>query len=553
MVMLLGVSNIIVSFPLRWLAFRNLENNCSYLSVNAFALRKSFSVALGFMLLLVSYRLLKKEKSAWIVSVAMIAVSLFLNLHHFYRIKVISAAEIFILLMLILLHGEFNHDLNPASIRRGLLLDVMSFSMVGVYTAIGIISKRHFFGPKSFWLSVADSVRIFYFMDFSPLRLQTKLATVSVAFAVVLNWMIIILALLLILKPLIYHPIATVYDREKVRGLQKQFGFNPVSYLAVEDDKKYFFSALADGAIAYTIVNRVVICAGDPICKKTDMPVFLKEFLAFCKKKNYQICFCQITGYFMNICKSMGFGFSKYGEECMFELSKYSLEGHKASRLRQALRRAEKLGIRVLEYDPRLQRNIELEKQILCVSSEWLAQKKSGELTFMLGTVSLENPGDRRYFVAVDGNNEVQGFIVFVPFMGGAGYMADVTRRKSTAPFGVMEKLTVDAFFLMRDEGVKWGSLGLAPLYNVRNQENRGIINEIFNFIYENLNRFYGFKSLYQYKQKYVPTKWEPRYLAYYPRFMTPQIGYSIVKAQNPKGLSDYLLTNLRRKVKVNR
>jgi phosphatidylglycerol lysyltransferase len=423
--------------------------------------------------------------------------------------------------------------------------------MVVLYTAIGLfIMKRHFVGIEGFCDSVLSSAKILYFMDVSAVQPKTRMAVLFVRSAVLLNWTILLLALVFILKPLIYRPISTIHDREKVRNLLKSYGCNPISYVAMESDKKYFFGTVAEGVIAYTIINRVLLCAGDPICKTEEMPMFLSEILIFCRKNDYQICFCQITEQFMDAFKNMGFGISKYGEECMFELSEYSLEGHAASRLRQALRRAERIGIRVFEYDPQLHNNIDLEKQIMDVSSEWLAQKKSGELTFMLGTVSLNNPCDRRYFVAVDETKTVQGFIAFTPFMGGRGYMADVTRRRNNAPFGVMEKLTVDAFFKMRDEGVKWGSLGLAPLYNVKSAASKGIIPDIFNFIYENLNMFYGFKTLYQYKQKYAPTFWEPRYLAYYPIIMTPQIAYSIVKAQNPKGISNYLLMNLKRKIK---
>jgi len=174
--------------------------------------------------------------------------------------------------------------------------------------------------------------------------------------------------------------------------------------------------------------------------------------------------------------------------------------------------------------------------------------KKSGELSFMLGTVSLDNPMDRRYFVAYDPNKKVLGFVVFVPFSGGKGYMADVTRRRKDAPIGVMEKIIIQAFDAMKDEGVEWGCLGLAPLYNVVNTESeqKTIINSLLNYVYEHMNHLYGFKSLYHYKKKYAPTDWEPRYLAYYPNSFTPQIAYSLIKSQNPKGIKEYFLIQLK-------
>lgn len=53
---------------------------------------------------------------------------------------------------------------------------------------------------------------------------------------------------------------------------------------------------------------------------------------------------------------------------------------------------------------------------------------------------------------------------MFVPFLGKRGYMADVTRHGTGAPSGVMETILYDAFQIFKDEGIEYGSLGVAPL-----------------------------------------------------------------------------------------
>ena len=60
-------------------------------------------------------------------------------------------------------------------------------------------------------------------------------------------------------------------------------------------------------------------------------------------------------------------------------------------------------------------------------------------LQFTMGTVGLENPMDKRYFYALNSDGKMVAFIVFVPFLGKNGYMADVTRHGKDAPGGVME------------------------------------------------------------------------------------------------------------------
>lgn len=56
--------------------------------------------------------------------------------------------------------------------------------------------------------------------------------------------------------------------------------------------------------------------------------------------------------------------------------------------------------------------------------------KKSGMLQFTMGTVGLEDPMDKRYFYALNSDGKMVAFIVFVPFLGKNGYMADVTEAR---------------------------------------------------------------------------------------------------------------------------
>lgn len=58
---------------------------------------------------------------------------------------------------------------------------------------------------------------------------------------------------------------------------------------------------------------------------------------------------------------------------------------------------------------------------------------------------------------------------MFVPFLGKRGYMADVTRHGTGAPSGVMETILYDAFQVFKDEGIEYGSLGVAPLAGLEN------------------------------------------------------------------------------------
>lgn len=551
-IVLLGLGNIILCLPRRLRMIMIFERGYSFFSPNIIALHRTASTIIGLILIFISYRLYKRIKTAWVITMCLMPVSFFIHIVEFNgHLRGISIIELITMAALIFTRRDFKRNADPIKLKWGIMIAVVSFLIVLMNSAFGMYMMRgHFRDIDSFSDAFYKSLQLLYFMDLSHVAARNRSALLFARSSIVLNWACLISALILVLKPLVYEPIVSNYDKEKARQFLKKYGQNPIDYVDMENDKKYFFGSESQGFIAYIVVGGVAVCSGDPVCSEDDIIMLISEFITFCKQNELAICFCQVMPYTLKYFKEMKFGTAKYGEEAMFDLETYTIKGSKAAKIRQSLNHAVKMGISVFEYKPKAIRNSSIEEQIMSVSNEWLEMKKSSELSFMLGSVSLENPMDRRYFVAVDKENNVQGFIVFVPFLGGKGYYADVTRRRIDAPPGVMESITINAFDAMKKEGVKYGSLGLAPLYNVENNnETKNKVDNLLNYVYEHMNGFYGFKTLYQYKKKYAPTDWNPRYLVYYPNVFTPKIAYSIVAAQNSRGVKDYLLNRVRNRI----
>lgn len=111
--------------------------------------------------------------------------------------------------------------------------------------------------------------------------------------------------------------------------------------------------------------------------------------------------------------------------------------------------------------------------------------------------------------------------------------MADVTRHGTGAPSGVMETILYDAFQVFKDEGIEYGSLGVAPLAGLENDSSNPV-EKLLCFAYNHLNDCYGFRDLYRAKEKYSPTEWVPSYYIYLPKIPTPNMFYALVTIQNP-------------------
>jgi len=347
------------------------------------------------------------------------------------------------------------------------------------------------------------------------------------------SWGCILASILYAVRPWLLHPVSHASDLMHARTLVNLYSQNPSAYLTLEDDKLLYFGQKVDGVIPYGVVGSTIVINGDPICADSDFPVLLAEFKEFCQRSAHNLFFISVTDHFLEEYKKQGFGWVKNGEEARFHLADYEISGKKGAKMRMNINHARKAGVVVHEYCPLKQRDAQIEADLNRITNEWLQQKKSSMLTFVMGTVGLENPMDKRYFYATDADGKIVAFIVFVPFLGKRGYMADVTRHGTGAPSGVMETILYDAFQVFKDEGIEYGSLGVAPLAGLKNDSSNPV-EKLLCFAYNHLNDCYGFRDLYRAKEKYSPTEWVPSYYIYLPKIPTPDMFYALVTIQNP-------------------
>jgi len=543
---LIGIESILIGYNHQLELFTDIGNYCGFISPKTLQFHRNLSVIIGFGLIFISYRLFKRMRMAWIISICMVLNLAFMCIIKSGSIfKPTTIVQLVVIIILATNYQDFKRASDPISLRNGIILSLIVIAIIVLNTCFTIyVLKIKASTVNGVYDAISNTLKMLFLIDPSVLGNVSKIEIVFAKSGIFINWMGIIAVLIFILKPLVYQPIVTGFDREKVRKLLNEYGYNSISYVSIEDDKKYYFGKNVEGVIAYVVEAGVAVCAEDPVCSDENLPLLIIEFINYCKQNDLDIYFCHTLEKHIQLYTQLGFDNTKCGEEAMFDLETYNIAGGKAAKIRNAINHATALGVKVVEYKTLEHRDKRIERQMHDISKQWLDNKKSSELSFMLGTISLDNPMDRRYFAAYDREENMLGFIVFSPFAGGQGYLADVTRRKNNAPIGVMEKITIEAFRKMKLEGVKWGSLGLAPLANVT--EDGKMTGKLLEFIYEKLNNFYGFKSLHHYKKKYGCTVWEPRYLVYYPKMFTPKIAYSIIKAHNSKGVSDFILIQLK-------
>lgn len=554
LLVLIGVRSMVAALPFPMRALEKLD--AYYLArihPEAVDTHGILSFLTGFLLVVLALRLYKRIRVAWVMELGVLAAFVTMNILRYHTVwhPVILAA---LVIMAILGYSwrDFSRRSDRITAKWALLLGLTSLTLVVLSASAGIFMLRgHYSGVHDFTDAFLRAVRFLVFMEPAASGFTTKFGKLYADSLITLNWICIVGSVLLLLKPLIYNPIADATDHAKARELVNRYGQNPLSYLALESDKRYFFGADGvEGVAAYGTAGGVMVVCGDIICKPEHSVPFLSQLMQFSAQNGWDLLFVSVTERFLELYKAAGFGCVKYGEEACFCLDEYNLSGGSVAKVRAAINHANHAGITTTEYKPAVSRDAGVEAEIDAISKLWLENKKGGELAFMLGGTGLQNPMDRRYFIARAADGKMLGFVVLLPYDGAKAYLADVTRRLPDAPQGVLEKLIYDAFQQLKAEGVQWGNMGLCPLYNVRESDRTTITERLFSFAYDHLNDVYGFKALFHAKKKYAPTHWKARYLVYAPQPFSPQYAYALVKLQNPGGISEILLSQLKSNLK---
>ena len=507
--------------------------------------QRAFSVILFFL----SFQLKKRKHSAWKITVFVLILSLLRCMAELTESPTHRIAFVINGLLLIgfcVFRTDFCCPASKRSRQQAMVLFGVSLAGILINAGLGYhylkLAVQPNGGSVSFWQSLLEGAGMIFGMSVSPVTSPWAQRAEPVIFW--FSWGCMLASVLYAVRPWLEAP-SDGRDIQHARTLLHLYGKNPCSYLTLEEDKTLYFGKSVDGLIQYGSVDDTVIVNGDPICADENFGTLLAEFREFCQKSAYKLFFLGLTDDYLEEYKKQGFGIVKAGEEARFKLADYEISGKKGAKMRMNINHATKAGITIKEYRIGEQRDPEIEAGLTRVSDEWLSEKKSGLLTFTMGTVGLDNPMDRRYFYAQTEAGKIVAFVVFVPFMAGNGYMADVTRHGNDAPGGVMETIIYQAFQAFKEEGIEYGSLGVAPLTGL-DEKSANPIEKLLRFIYDNLNACYGFRDLYRAKEKYSPTEWVPSYYAYLPKVPTPDMFYAVVKIQNPQGVMDYVRSFLK-------
>jgi phosphatidylglycerol lysyltransferase len=277
----------------------------------------------------------------------------------------------------------------------------------------------------------------------------------------------------------------------------------------------------------------VALACGDLLTSDNTMKHAIEEFMQFCQHNGWTPCVYEAAQDHLHLYREMGFRALKIAEEALLDLREFSLAGNRRHNLRAMVNKVAKTGMAVQRYDRAKDPDPQKDEQLEAISQEWLAEKRLGELGFTLGRFSLEALESVPVFLATN-RERVEAFCSWLPYRNGHAVVLDLMRKRKQAASGTMDILLAQSLLQLRAEGFEEASLANAPLANVGEPHttlDRGVL-----LLFENLNSFYGYKNLFQFKKKFAPC-WQGRYLIYPQDADLPAVVYALTRLHTEGGL----------------
>jgi phosphatidylglycerol lysyltransferase len=409
-------------------------------------------------------------------------------------------------------------------------------ALVLVYGALGLRSLDSQFEWPATHSPVLEAARSGLLIDDGGVDPITPLAARFLGSLEIAGWLARLYLLGMLLRPVIARTRLEAPAEVVDQAFRSWARFSLASF-AVEGDKHHLLVAGGRGLVAYAVRGGVALAAGDPIAAKEELPASVHAYVEHCRSNSWIPCIYEASEEALPVYRAQGFRAFKMAEEAVIDLPSFGLAGGKRASLRAMVNKVTKLGLTVTLYDRAAGPDPAIDDALQEISHEWLSTKRQAEMGFTVTRFSLEALDGVRVFLCRDGERIV-AFCSWRPYRGDRAVVLDLMRKRHDATSGAMDLLLARSLEHLRDQGLEEASLANAPLANVNAPS--GFLERLAALLFEKMNGFYGYKSLFQFKKKFAP-RWEGRYLVYPGRVDLPRVAYAMASVHGALGLRQLL------------
>jgi len=283
---------------------------------------------------------------------------------------------------------------------------------------------------------------------------------------------------------------------------------DPVAPFAMLARKSYHFAPDGAAAIAYRTRLGYAVVSGDPIGDDTRFTELVSDFVAMCHARGWRIvvlgCSERRLGLWSNA-EVIGQTLRPVpiGRDVVIDVQAFDMVGRRFRNLRQAVQRTRNFGITTEVVAEQHLDHLQLaELTDVLLSSHKGARFERGFSMILDGALTGRYPGIL-LIIARDASGRIQGFHRYAVAGGGSDVTLDIPWRRSGAPNGIDERLSVDMIAAMKQAGAQRLSLAFAAFPEIFNDKERGALSSFFYSVIHLGDPLIALESLYRYLRKF--------------------------------------------------
>jgi phosphatidylglycerol lysyltransferase len=315
----------------------------------------------------------------------------------------------------------------------------------------------------------------------------------------------------MLLRPVLARRVATEEERVHAWEIVRAYGRTSQARIALFDDKLFFFSE-GGSVISYVVENRVALALGDPMGPINDAVMAIESFKKLCASNDWVPAFYQVQPDYLELYQAAKFDFITIGHEAIVDLEKFTMEGSENKTLRNSYNKMAKLGYRYDVLQPPY--SARMLRELNSISEEWLTSRDLSEMRFSLGWFDEAYLNTCPILLVRDREGFIEAFATLLTEFQANEIAVDLMRYRRVTESGLMDFLFVSLLQWAKEQTFSTFNLGLSALSGVGEDVKDPVIERTLHYIYRNVNRFYNFRGLHSFKEKFHPL-WSPRFLVY--------------------------------------
>jgi len=498
-------------------------------SYQLYHLSKSLTVAFGYMLIFLSFNLLSRKRRAWQVSLGLSLLSLFLQLARIGSEHIRWLADhqlaadlpsyscippLIGVIVLLSTRSYFTVKSEKATVIKAVKLIALSLTAVLAYGVLGffLLDTRDFGIDFQLGESLMRTVRELTLSGNADLTARTKFGLwfiESLRLYGILAGMTIVVSAF---RPIKYMLLTQPNEAQQAAAILEKHGRSSLDLFKLLPDKSYFFNEANSAFVAYKVSSGVAIVLGDAVGAKESLNELVEDFTVYCHNNGWKVAFLQTTPDFLDIYHSLGFKSVRVGEDGIVSLELFTSKTVAKKTFKSVVKKFDKEGYTLTRQVP--PHAPALVDEVEEVSRQWLTLPGRRERGFSLGKFDRAELQKDNLFVMRDKDGKMLAFVNEIRSYTPGEVTIDMMRHIENAPNGTMDFLFAKLLFFLKDEGFTQFSLGLAALSGVGEDADASLEEKAMQKIFAHLNRFFSYKGLKAYKDKFDPT-WEDRFLVY--------------------------------------